>query len=92
MGVDMTTFVADRNKAMIAFVENDDWEAVRDYCITYGVDMPSDPNVMAAGIYKAAQEVPSIPDSIKVKAAMKCIKLGFAPYMRPYEPKEEDYD
>ena len=43
---------------------------------------------MAAGIYKAVQEVKNISDEVKVKAAMKCMKLGFVPFMRPYEPEE----
>lgn len=89
MGVDMKSFLDDRNKAMIAFVENDDWGAIRDYCISYGVDMPLNPDVMAAGVYKAVQEVTDIPKDIKVKAAIKCMKMGFEPFMRPYEPKGE---
>lgn len=43
---------------------------------------------MAAGIYKAVQEVTNISDEVKVKAAMKCMKLGFVPFMRHYEPEE----
>ena len=87
MGVDMREFVADRNKAMIAFVENDDWGAIRDYCITYGVDMSPNPDVMAVGVYKAVQEVTDIPDEVKVKAALKCMKMGFSPFMRQFEQK-----
>ena len=85
MSLDMKTFVADRDKAFTAFVLNDDWEPVLEYCHTYGVQMPADPNVMAAGIYKAVQEVTTMPDEVKVKAAMKCMKLGLSPFMRPVE-------
>lgn len=89
MGVDMKEFVKDRDAAFTAFVMNDDWEPVREYCQMYGVPMPDDPRVMAAGIYKAVQEITNMPDEVKVKAAMKCMKLGFSPYMRPLEPKED---
>ena len=51
--------------------------------------MPENPNVMAAGIYKAVQEVTTIPDEVKDIAAMKCLKLGFSPIMNFYEPKED---
>lgn len=89
MGFDFKHFREDRDKAFIAFVMNDDWNAVKEYCTNYGVRMPKDSNVMAAGIYKAVQEVKDIPDEIKVKAAMKCMRLGFSPFMRPFEMKEE---
>ena len=88
MGVDMKQFVKDRDNAFIAFVMNDDWEPVREYCNTYGVQMPDNPDVMAAGIYKAVQEVRGMPDAVKRMAAMKCMKLGFTPFMMPPEMKE----
>lgn len=83
MGVDIKDLVAARDKAFTAFVLNDDWEPVLEYCHTYGVPMPDNPDVMAAGIYKAVQECTDIPDEVKVKAAKKCMKLGFMPYMKP---------
>lgn len=88
MGVDMKQFVKDRNNAFAAFVLNDDWAPVIEYCHTYGVPMPDNPNVMAAGIYKAVQYVTDIPDDVKAKAAMKCVKLGFSPFMKPLDSKE----
>ena len=84
MGVNMDDFAEMHDKAIIAFVINDDWNAVKDYCAMFGIDMSDDPDVMAAGIYKAAQEVTTMPDEVKVKAAIKCMKLGFSPFMRPY--------
>lgn len=83
MGFDMKPFVKDRNRAFTAFVMNDDWDAIKDYCINYGIQMPDNPDVMAAGIYKAVQEVTDIPDDVKVKAAIKCMKLGFTPFITP---------
>lgn len=88
MGFDFKHFREDRDKAFTAFVMNDDWDAVKEYCTSYGVRMPENPDVMAAGIYKAVQEVKDIPDEVKVKAAIKCMKLGFTPFMRPFEMKE----
>lgn len=87
MGYDFKQFRKDRDSAMTAFVMRDDWEAVRKYCTTYGVSMPDDPDVMAAGIYKAVQEVPGLPDEVKYMAAMKCMRLGFTPFITP--PKED---
>ena len=88
MGFDFKHFREDMDKAFIAFVMNDDWNAVKEYCTSYGVQMPENPDVMAAGIYKAVQEVKDIPDEVKVKAAIKCMKLGFTPFMIPPEMKE----
>ena len=88
MGVDMKTLVTDRNKAFTAFVLNDDWEPVRQYCKRYGVRMPDNPDVMAAGIYKAVQYTTNMPDEVKVKAAMKCLKLGFTPFIRPVDNEQ----
>lgn len=86
MGFDMKQLVKDRDAAFTAFVLNDDWEPVRKYCFSYGVQMPDNPDVMAAGIYKAVQYVLNVPDEVKAKAAMKCLKLGFSPFIEP--PKE----
>lgn len=82
MGFDVKQFVKDRDHAFTEFVLHDDWRAIRNYCTTYCVAMPEDPNVMAAGIYKAVQEVTTIPDEVKRVAAVKCAILGFKPYMR----------
>lgn len=83
MGFDFMRFREDRDKAFTAFVMNDDWDAIKRYCTNYGVAMPDNPDVMAAGIYKAVQEVTDMPDEVKVKAAMKCMKLGFKPFITP---------
>lgn len=89
MGVDIKQLVKDRDAAFAAFVLYDDWGLVLEYCHTYGVSIPENPDVMAAGIYKAVQECTSIPDKVKVKAAIKCMKLGFTPFVTPFEPKEK---
>lgn len=81
-------FVKDRNAAFTAFVLNDDWWPVKEYCTNYGIAMPENPDVMAAGIYKAVQEVKDIPNEVKVKAAIKCVRLGLSPFMCSYQPKE----
>ena len=81
MGINVSEFVRDRDNAFTAFVMNDDWESVRKFCFTYGVSMPDNPDVMATGIYKAVQECVNIPDKVKVKASIKCAKLGFSPYI-----------
>ena len=87
MGCDMKQFVKDRDAAFTAFVLHDDWQAIRGYCTTYGVSMPENPKVMAAGIYKAVLCVNDMPEKVKHLAAIKCFKLGFTPFIAP--PKED---
>ena len=85
MGVDMKQLVKDRDAAFTAFVLHDDWEPVREYCRNYGVPIPDNPDVMAAGVYKAVQYITNMPDEVKTKAAMKALKLGFSPLIGPME-------
>lgn len=87
MGLDVKQFVKDRDAAFKAFVLQDDVEAVRQYCMEYGIVMPVDPKVMAAGVYKAVQYITTMPEDIKVKAAMKALELGFSPF---FAPQKED--
>ena len=88
MGFDMKQFVKDRDNAFTDFVLNDNWGPVLEYCRNYGVKMPDNPDVMAAGVYKAVQEIKNMPDEVKRTAAMKCLKIGFSPFMQ-IEPKED---
>lgn len=83
MGFNFRRFREDRDKAFTAFVMSDDWDAINEYCAKYGVKMSNDPVVVAAGVYKAVQEVKDIPDEVKVKAMIKCMKLGFTPFIEP---------
>lgn len=76
---DMKRFVRDRDEAFIDFVETGSTVKVRKYCRKYGVDMPKDKKVFAAGIYKAVQQCTNIPQEIKDKAFIKCLELGFSP-------------
>lgn len=76
---DMKRFVRDRDEAFIDFVETGSTVKVRKYCRKYGVDMPKDKKVFAAGIYKAVYYCTNIPQEIKDKAFTKCLELGFSP-------------
>lgn len=78
---DIKEFVRDRNEALMAAVVNDDWDAVKRYCKKYGVKLPKEEDVIKAGIYKAVQEVISIPQEVKDQARTKCVALGFKPTM-----------
>lgn len=62
---DMKKFVRDRDEAFIDFVETGSTVKVRKYCRKYGMDMPKDKKVFAAGIYKAVQQCTNIPQEIK---------------------------
>lgn len=78
----MNDIAKERDKAFIAAVLIDDWEPVKRYCKKYGEQLPEDERIMKAGIYKAVQYCTNIPDDIKNEAAVKCVKLGFAPFIR----------
>lgn len=77
----MKQFCMDRDDAMTAAVMEDDWDAVRRYCKKYKVPIPSNENAMKAGIYKAVQDILSMPQEVKDTARRKCIALGFKPTM-----------
>lgn len=53
--------------------------------------MPKDEIVMKAGVYKAAIACTDIPANVINTAMMKCLELGFNPFMAPIEQgaKEE---
>lgn len=79
----MNDYAKERNKVFINAVVNDDWKAVRKFCKKYGTPIPKNPDVMKAGVYKAVQECVSIPQDIKSAAAIKCMDLGFNPFIKP---------
>lgn len=81
------TFAKERDEAFTDFVLTGSTKKVRAYCKKYGVQMPKDEKVFAAGIYKAVQECTKIPQDVKNKAFMKCLELGFSPLI-----KWEEYD
>lgn len=83
-------FAKERDKAFIDFVETGSFKKVNAYCKKYGVPMPKNQRVKAAGIYKAVQECTNIPQQIKDKAWIKCLELGFSPLLKPHEEKEGD--
>lgn len=77
----MNKFVKERDEAFINFVETGSMKKVDAYCKKYGVPMPKDYKVKQAGIYKAVQECTNIPEEIKNKAMIKCLELGFVPFI-----------
>ena len=81
MSITMQKFLEDRKKTFEAAVLLDDWEGVKRYCKKYGVDIPKDETILKAAIYKGVQECTDIDDDIKLKAAAKCVALGFRPTM-----------
>ena len=87
---DFSQFVKDRNESFIDFVKTGDTKKVRAYCRKYGVNMPKDRKVFAAGIYKAVQACTGIPEEIKTLAMQRCLEIGFNPFMRPLDMEEGD--
>lgn len=78
----MSKFSKERDNAFIDFVKTGKTDKVMKYCRKYGVPIPKDEDVMAAGIYKAVQHCTNIPEEIKVLAMQKCFDIGFNPEMR----------
>lgn len=74
-------FVHERDRAFTEFVKTGDLKAVRKYCRKYGVKIPVNERVFKAGIYKAVQECRGIPQDVKDLAAVKCVELGFSPFV-----------
>ena len=79
-----------RDKSMIKAVMEDDWSGIIRMCKEDGVPIPDDPRVMKAGIYKAVQYCTKIPQDVKETAMLKCLALGFNPFIKPYEPEESE--
>ena len=79
-----------RDKSMIKAVMEDDWSGIIRECKEDGVPIPDDPRVMKAGIYKAVQYCTKIPQDVKETAMLKCLALGFNPFIKPYEPGESE--
>ncbi len=69
----MNDFVKERDAAFIDFVKTGDSKKVKAYCRKYGVPVPRDYKVFAAGIYKAVQACNSIPEDVKALAMWKCV-------------------
>ena len=82
---DYKQFVKERDEAFIDFVKTGSTKKVRRYCKKYGVDMPKERKVFAAGIYKAVQQCTNISEDVKVLAMQKCLEIGFNPLIRPYD-------
>lgn len=78
---ELRRFIKSRDKAFTAFVLHGDWDAVLKHMAQYGQSVPKwmPTKVAQAGVYKAVQEITSIPNEVKAIAAQKCIELGFRP-------------
>lgn len=80
--MNMKEMVKERNEAIIDFVETGNLEKVEIYCKKYKVAIPKNEKIMAAGLYKAAQECIGIPERVKKLAREKCMDLGFKPTIK----------
>ena len=82
MKINVEKLVKERDEAIIEAVVNDNWDKIKAYAKKYSVPIPKKENDMKAGIYKAAQLCTNIPQDIRDKAFVKCIKLGYLPLFR----------
>ena len=81
------TFAKERDEAFINFIETGSFKKVNQYCKKYNIDTPKNLKIKAAGIYKAVFYCTNIPQDIKDKAFIKCLELGFSPFIEPIEEK-----
>jgi len=63
--------VADKNKAITAFVMNDDLSAVITYFLNYGIQIPDNKDVLKLAVWKSALEVTNLPKEVKDTATKK---------------------
>ena len=68
---DLKQFVKDRNKALTAWVMEDDFSAVVSYCLNYNIGLPDDIDVFKLGMYKAALGVTGLPKNVHATAKQK---------------------
>ena len=85
---DIRGFVRERDIAFIEFVQTGKTDKVRRYCRKYGIAIPKERKIRAAGIYKAVIATTSIPEDIKLLAMQKCLEMGFSPLIGPPERSE----
>lgn len=78
----MIEFVTERDSAFIEFVKTGNMKKFDAYCKKYGIAIPTNPKVKKAAIYKAVMQCSSIPEYIKEMAMVKCLELGFSPFMK----------
>lgn len=63
--------VDSRNKAITAFVMNDDLSAVITYFLNYGISIPDNEDVLKLAVWKSALEVTNLPKEVKDTATKK---------------------
>lgn len=83
------TIAKERDEAFTKAVMRSDWKAVRKYCNKYQIQIPKDNRTFKAGVYKAVQGCVNIPEEVKQKAFAECVKMGFSPWVKPYEEETE---
>ena len=60
-----------RDKAITAFVMNDDLSSVITYFLNYGIQIPDNEDVLKLAVWKSALEVTSLPKEVKDTATKK---------------------
>ena len=89
-GNGMNEFVKERDAAFADFVLTGSTKKLRKYCNKYGIPMPRNKKVLAAGVYKAVCATTSISNDIKDVAFQKCLELGFSPFIAPPEGRQDE--
>lgn len=71
----------ERDAAFIEVVVTGNMTKLKKYAKKYGIAFPKDEKIAKAGVYEAIQHCESVPKEIKYEAYLKCIELGFKPYL-----------
>lgn len=77
----VTSYAKERDAAFIDFVTTGNREKMYKFMQKYGLEKPKDDAVFQASIYKATHYCTNIPDDVKTQAALKCLQLGFSPFI-----------
>lgn len=75
-------WLEDRDKALTAFVMEDDFSAVVTYALNYGIPFSDNLDAFKLAMLKAAFSTKSLLPEVRDLAAKKCRTMGFSPEIR----------
>lgn len=75
-------YAKERDRVFTDAVINNNWEGVKRFNKKWNLPEPRKESALKAGVYKAVRECASIPQEVKDKAFVECLKLGYTPFMK----------
>lgn len=73
-----------RDAALTEVIRTGREDAMLALCRQFGVEYPQSRRARYAGYYKMAQYCTNLPDEIREKALIQCIRMGFQPWIDDY--------